>query len=217
MGLTIHYKLLTHRRLTLADVKKITVALHAKAVALEFADVGEPMEVGPDYPGIYHIPPGCKRTSEVLPPLEGWVFHATPGDGSESVKLGLCRFAGVRGWRLHGFCKTQYASHHGWEHFLKCHRGVIELLRQAEKFGLRVKVEDEGELWKTGSPARLRRKLEEYDGAVAAFGGALKDALGDKVEGPIFQHPGFEHLEAAGAAAHGGQVAQAARLVKRFA
>jgi len=219
MGLTIHYTFSTRRRLDLAGVKEFITPLHAKAIALGFETVGELIEVGPDYPGAFHWPRGAKKFSDLLPPLEGWIFHATPGDGSESVEVGLCRYAGVPGWRLRGFCKTQYASHHGWEHFLKCHRGVVELLWAAEDLGLRMKVQDESHLWETGSHKLLREKLGEYDRTMAAFGGALRDAAdesGLKIEGEIFSHPSFEHLEAEGMAAHGAKIFHAVEVVKRL-
>src|ERR1017187_4387185 len=133
--------------------------------------------------------------------------------------MGLCRYEKVSGWRLQGFCKTQYASCHGWEHFLKCHRSVIELLRAAEESGLRLKVHDEGGLWETGSPARPRRKPNEYNQGVAAFGGALKDAAetaGVKVQSEIHHHPDFEHLEAAGMATLGNRIDSAVRVVKHL-
>src|ERR1039457_1529284 len=132
MGLTIQYIISTQRQLTLAGVKQLLAPLREKALALDFETVGEWLEVRPDYTWAFHWPRGVKKISDLLTPLEGWVFHATPGDGSESAQLGLCRYAGVNGWRLASFCKTQYASRHGWEHFLKCHRGVIKLLRTAE-------------------------------------------------------------------------------------
>lgn len=220
MGLTISYKLSTQRRLTLAGVKQLLAPLRDKALALDFETVGGWLEVGPDYTWAFHWPRGVKKISDLLPPLESWVFDATPGDGSESAQLGLCRYAGVRGWRLQSFCKTQYASRHGWEHFLKCHRGVIELLWAAEDLGLRLQVHDEGELWETGSHARLRHKLNEYNQCVAAFGGALKDAAeaaGVTVQSEIHHHPDFEHLEASGKAVLGERIDSAVRVVKRLA
>ena len=84
----------------------------------------------------------------------------------------------------------------------------------------RVKVHDEGELWETGSHARLRRKLNEYNQCVAAFGGALKDAAGAAgltVQSEIHNHPDFEHLEASGLAALGERIDSAVRVVKRLA
>lgn len=219
MGLTIHYTLRTHRRLSLDGIKNLFAPVRAKASALNFEEVGEWIKVEPDFPGIYYWPPGAKKFSDLLPPVDGWVCHATPGDGSESVRLGLCRFAGVAGWRMEGFCKTQYASRHGWEHFLKCHRGVIELLWAAEALGLKVKVEDEGELWETGSHKVLRRNLREYDRSMAAFVGAVKDAAGPETNlvSPISEHPQFERLEAERVALHGEKMAKAAQLVKRMA
>lgn len=219
MGLTISYTFSTRRKLTLAQVGQIVTRLQGEARWLGFAEVGERFRVGPDYPGAIHIPEGAKKFSDTLPPLRGWLFHATPGAGSESVTTGLCQYRGVPGWRLAGFCKTQYAGQHGWEHFLKCHRAVLHLLCLAETCGLRVEVQDEGGLWETGSLEVLRRNLADYDQCVAALGGALKDAAaetGGKIESPIFNHPQFEHLEARGMAAHGGKVKQAAQLVEHL-
>ena len=220
MGLTIHYKISTPRKLTLAAVKELITPLHAKAVKIGLAEVGELLEVGPDFPSAWHFPRGAKTAADVLPPSAGWLFCAHPGEGSEGVLMGLCRYEKVSGWRLQGFCKTQYASCNGWEHFLKCHRGVIELLWAAEDLGLRLKVHDEGELWETGSHARLRRKLNEYNQCVAAFGGALKDAAGAAgltVQSEIHNHPDFERLEASGMAALGERIDSAVRVVKRLA
>ncbi len=220
MGLTIQYNISTQRRLTLAAVRELVAALRAKAVKIGFAEVGELMAVGPDFPGAWHFPPNAKTAADVLPPLAGWLFYTDPGEDSESVLMGLCRYQNVSGWRLRGFCKTQYASRHGWEHFLKCHRGVVELLWAAEALGLRMKVHDEGELFETGSHARLQRNLEKYNQCLAAFGGALKDAAataGVKLQSAIHRHPDFERLEAAGLASYGQQIDASVRRVKRLA
>jgi hypothetical protein len=216
MGLTIVYTLSTRRRLDLDGIKELLTPLRAKARALDFEEVGKWVRLGPDCEYIRHHPPGAKRFADCLPPLEGWMFCATPGDGCESAQIGLCRFAGVPGWRLESFCKTQYASRHGWEHFLKCHRGVVELLREAKRLRLKVEVQDEGELWETGSLERLRHNLGEYDQSMAAFAGALKDAgvLGTNATCPILAHPQFESLEAAGQVRHAAAVAKTAQLVK---
>jgi hypothetical protein len=57
------------------------------------------------------------------------------------------RTKGGAGWRLSGFSKTQYASLHGWEHFLRCHRAVVELLASLRPLGVRLRLTDEGEYW----------------------------------------------------------------------
>ena len=219
MGLTIGYTLSGRKGLKLSLVQRIVSALRKKAVAMDFEHVGKMIRVGPDYPRTYWLPPGAKRARDMIMASEGWVFHATPGDGSESVMMGLCRFEGREGWWLESFCKTQYASRHGWEHFLKCHCAVIDLIEEAEHFGLKVEVEDEGGLWETGSFAVLRKNLAEYNECIAAFGGALKDAaasVGQRIDAPILSHPQFEHLEAKGLAEHGGKVGQALELVKHL-
>jgi len=219
MGLTIHYTVSGRAGMKPTRARRLVAALRERAVALEFEHVTRVSKVGPDYPGIYWRPPGAKRAADFLGATEGWVFHATPGDGSESVMMGLCRFAGREGWWLESFCKTQYASRHGWEHFLRCHSAVLRLMENAEHFGLAVEVEDEGGLWETGSFAVLRKNLEEYGECVAALGGALREAAaadGQKVDAPIFDHPQFEHLEARGMARHAKEIGRAVEAVKQL-
>ena len=67
-----------------------------------------------------------------------------------------------------------------------------------------VEITDEGDYWPGRDLAALRRNLDEMNGVVAAAAGALKDwgeeRGGAPVESPIFSHPHFERLEAAGAA-----------------
>ena len=204
MGLTIHYKLSTRRRLDLAGVRKLVEQLRTAALKIGARDVGDLFRVGPDFTWAYHYPPHPRTWRDLLPPLEGWLFNVDPGEGCESVMLGLCRYQNVPGWRLDAFCKTHYASAHGWEHFRDCHRRVIKLLRACAKAGLQVKADDEGFLWETGSIQRLRQAIAEYDQTLAAVGGALKDAFGsEQLSAPILSHPDFERLEAKGVARHG--------------
>lgn len=149
-----------------------------------------------------------------------------PGEGCESALFGLCQYprripfrAGSiptgfeGGWLLKGFCKTQYAGEHGWEHFLKCHRQIISLLDFWRQLGVMVEVTDEGEYWQTRLEEKLRNKLQQYDGLVAAVGGMLKDMPNDSggslaVESPIFDYANFERLEHEGRLEFGKQVEQ---------
>ncbi len=153
----------------------------------------------------------------------GWVVVVWPGKGCESAEFGLCQYprripfrAGSiptgfeGGWLLTGFCKTQYASQHGWEHFLKCHRQIISVLDFWRELGVTVEVTDEGEYWQTRSEEKLRNRLQQYDGLVAALSGMLKDAAGDDsglaVESPIFDYANFERLEHEGRQEFGRQI-----------
>jgi hypothetical protein len=112
---------------------------------------------------------------------------------------------------LQGFCKTQYASLHGWGHFRRCHTAVIDLLVSIQGPGLTVEIHDEGDYWPGRNLAALRRNLDEINGAVAALAGALKDGE-EKVESPIFRHRNFERLEAEGEArGYGSRLAKAFR------
>jgi hypothetical protein len=219
MGLTIHYTIHTLERLKLTRVQRVVSALRKASLEIGFEHVTRLARVGPDHPFIYWKPPGVKRACDLVRPSEGWVFYATPGDGSESVQMGLCRFEGREGWWLESFCKTQYASRHGWQHFLRCHRAVISLLERVARTGLKVEVDDEGGLWETGSFEVLRRNLVEYDECIAALGGALKDAAtsaGQTIAAPIFDHPQFEHLEARGRVGKEAQVGQVVELVQQL-
>jgi hypothetical protein len=118
---------------------------------------------------------------------------------------------GLRGWRFHGFSKTQYASLHGWEHFRRCHTAVIDLLAELRQLGVSVKISDEGDYWPRRNEAALRQNLGELNAAVASAAGALKDwgekQGGPPVQSPIFAHPQFERLEAEGEARARGVVA----------
>ena len=220
MGLTIGYKLSARRPLKLADVRELIEPMRAVAHRLGFEEVGELIRVGPDYLGQYEPPRGNKncKFSDMLPPAEGWVFSAVPGDGSESVQIGLCRHQGWPGWRWRGYCKTQYATRHGWEHFRDCHRRVVELLRACEQVdGLKVKASDEGGYWGTRSEWTLFRRISEYDRQMAGMVGALKDVLGGaKVIAPITDNPRFERLEHEGQREHGTRMTQAAEVIRRL-
>jgi hypothetical protein len=130
------------------------------------------------------------------------------------------------GWRWRSFCKTQYASnpeYGGIPNFLRCHISVISLLDRIAKLpGLKVVVDDEGKYgpsvyaddWKEAdaagrkptyrrhkgkyNPAALASEVGEWNTMVAAFTGALNDAIagsGIKGESPITDFPDFEQLE----------------------
>jgi hypothetical protein len=152
-----------------------------------------------------------------LVPRMGFVLPVVVGKGCEPLWLGLARYpegvdapdgqnhrTGFTGWSWEGFCKTQFASLHGWEHFRRRHLAVLGLLDAARRVGCRVTVSDEGEYSPGRNEAKLRKNVEEMNCAIAGAAGAMKDfdkATGTAaVQSPIFAHPQFEHLEAKGAA-----------------
>ena len=247
MGLTIHYRIklkATDTKTGIVDAWRLVSRAHAFAMRLQ--NMGRVKRVGEitcsrevldqtiafdrrlDFEGKWRM--------KLVTPHRGWVYHVNVGDGCEPVQLGLCRYpytgpqVGPRRWakihspqqaiwRLEGFCKTQYASQHGWDHFLACHRTALELIHYWSRTGAKVIIRDEGGYWPRLSEEKLRRSLGEYDGLTAAFAGALKDAAGDDVgsiKAPIFHHPQFEKLEAHGLSTHGRKIAQAVAAVKRL-
>ncbi len=142
-------------------------------------------------------------TEVEIRPVAGHLFQVDVGLECEPLLLGLCRYE-RGGWRLRSFCKTQYASLRGWEHFRRCHTAVIDLLTGARQQGLTVRISDEGEYWPGRRLEALRRNVDEMNAVVAGAAGALKDwgeeRGGPPVQSPIFAHPQFERLEAEGVA-----------------
>jgi hypothetical protein len=224
MGLTIHYKLSlprgadapVHRRIVQfrARVEKRCSARNGMQVFPATTDAVELNRWACAYLAVRDDrDPECIHPLEV-PPIGGCIFPVSIGEGCEPLWLGLCRYPetiqlrerAIRtgqsaGWRFSAGCKTQYASVHGWEHFLRCHSTVVELLRLAVESGIQVRITDEGGWWPRRSDQNLRRAIEKNNRLVAAVGGALKDRAGDQpqpVQSPIFEHPDFERLESEG-------------------
>ena len=244
MGLTVHYQL-SALQLHTAAARRVVKEGHALALRRQRAgEVRRVNAVREDVTGhplalqwVTYAVPGQENTFSGIEvkPLEGFLFEVNVGEDCEWLTLGLCRFpetvthqgASVPtkmggGWRFAGFSKTQYASLHGWEHFLRCHRDVVESLAEWRTLGVRVKITDEGDYWPRRSVSALRRNLENMNGLVAAMAGTLKDADGSGgagIESPIFAHKDFERLEAQGAAKVGKKLEQArgeiARLLKK--
>lgn len=144
-------------------------------------------------------------------------FTTWPGEGCEEANFGLCLYPEsieIEGenvstglgtgslWK--SFCKTQYASNPecgGVENFLKCHLAVISLLDHAKSMGILESVSDESDYWEKRDLEALVNGIGEWNEFIAAFSGALKDALGEsdkdaKLVSEISKHPGFERMEA---------------------
>lgn len=242
MGLTVHYKLKAPPDTSSAEAGRLVLAARAIAVRFEREDsVQHVGAVSADARLLNRFAteyltlpvPGEPNTfiSADVAPLEGWLFEVNVGQDCEPLWIGLCRYPatvkfrgrelparGGDGWRFWGFSKTQYASLHGWEHFLRCHRAVIDLLVALRPLGLRVRITDEGDYWPRRSIAALRRELGQMNSLVAAAAGALKDVDGGRgagIQSPIFAHKDFERLEAEGEARAGDVIRQAHKEISR--
>lgn len=244
MGLTLHYKLRAPTHLTAAAIPVLVSEMHAVATAMRRAGrvervskiAGNPEDLCWLGEWLQVPVPGeenCSRGVEV-PALRGHVFTVLLGEGSEPLRLGLCRYpervpdhqtgrtraVRRRGWRLAGFCKTQYASLPGWENFRRCHTAAVDLLASLRELGLRVEITDEGGYWPGRDERELRRSVDQMNGIVAAFAGVLKDASDDDgtapVQSPIFAHPQFECIEAEGHAANAAHLGAAAVLLRKL-
>ena len=160
-------------------------------------------------------------------------FDTWPGEGCEAANFGLGQYPSVRqtghgplrtglsGWRWSSFCKTQYASSPkcgGVPNFLRCHLTVIAMLDRAKALGCLDRVSDEGGFWEKRNLPALVQEIGSWNEMIAAFGGKLKDLVGDgalRVDSPITEYPNFEALEAAGQDKLPPGLAKLARLIER--
>lgn len=156
------------------------------------------------------------RSYQRVQPVRLIAFTAWPGEGCEQSNFGLCEFPAVvetsdgpvktklSGWRWTSFCKTQYSSDPncgGVPNFLQCHLTVIAMLDKAKEPGCLAEVNDEGDFWQKRDLKALVKEIGSWNEMIAAFGGKLKDLLGDGplgVQSAITQYANFEQLEAAG-------------------
>jgi hypothetical protein len=143
-------------------------------------------------------------------------FTTFPGEGCEAANFGLAIYpkfihlrdpikrrttkleTGLKGWCWRSFCKTQYASGIGIDHFVRCHLCVVRMLDRARDLGILASVTDEGGFWEKRDVKGLVQEVGEWNEGMAALVGQLKDMFGDDFEAPITQYPDFEHLEAKG-------------------
>ena len=241
MGLTLHYRLTAPEGCTARRAAALVRRLHA--IASGWAADGRVVSVDPimsdramldrfgtAWRTVPHPYDPETSVGVAIRPEAGGIVPFDLGSDCEWFWLGLCRYpASVamggrdRATRLGGrwqfafFCKTQYASLRGWENFVRCHVGAVELLGEWRKLGGRVKISDEGGYWPRRDLATLRKNLDRMNGIVAAFAGAVKDATeGDDrspVQSPIFAHPQFERLEAEGETANADAVAAAVKAI----
>ena len=243
MGLTLHYRLTAPEGFAARRAAALVRRLHATASAwaaegriesvLPISSERDDLDrFGSAWHALPHPDDAETSVGVQIPPEAGWIFPIELGADCEPLWLGLCRYpptVAIDGrnrstrlsgrWQFTHFCKTQYASLHGWAHFVRCHGAAIDLLGVGRGLGLHVKIDDEGGYWPHRDLAALRRHLDEMNGIVAALAGAVKDATEDDghapVQSPIFAHPQFERLEAEGAARTGASLVEATRIIAR--
>jgi hypothetical protein len=171
-----------------------------------------------------------EHTSTHVSPTRLIAFSTWPGEGCEEANFGLCQYPATiehqgkrirtkfTGWRWHSFCKTQYASDPncgGVENFLRCHLSVVALLDRAKELGCLEEVSDEGQFWEKRNVEELVKEIGSWNQMIAAFGGRLKDLLGEGVEMAISEYPNFEQLEMAGQNQLPPHIEQLARLIQQ--
>lgn len=238
MGLTVHYTLRHPGPLSPDSAEALVRTAHRRAAALVrrrgLAEIGAVDDVRAlDFlaRGTVFEKDGDDTYCHDVPVQCGWAFPVWPGQGCETVWLGLGYYpshirvggrrlrTGCGGWTWSSFCKTQYAHLHGPEHFLRCHRAVIDLVLIWQRLGCPVRINDEGDYWPTRDEARVLKEVGFLECAIAGLAGAAKDAAdarGGEIQAPIFAHPRFEHIEAEGATLLGDRLQQAGTLIQHL-
>lgn len=92
------------------------------------------------------------------------------------------------------------------------------MLDKARELGCLERVCDEGEFWEKRDLQALVQEIGSWNEMIAAFGGKLKDLVGDgllRIQSAISGYPNFEHLEAAGQDKLPPGYAQLASLIQR--
>ena len=103
-------------------------------------------------------------------------FTTWPGEGCEAANFGLAVYpkvlylrdpikrqttkleTGLKGWCWGSFCKTEYASQHGIDHFLRCHLCVVRMLDHAKQLGILAWSATRAATGKSGTSRRWRRR-----------------------------------------------------------
>ena len=177
-----------------------------------------------------HLPGESEYSSRRVAPTRMIAFTTWPGEGCEESNFGLCQYPAevidprhgklktkLDGWRSRAFCKTHYSSDPncgGVPNFLRCHLSVIALLDHAKQLGCLDEVSDEGGFWEKRNVEALVNEIGSWNQMIAAFGGKLKDVLGEGVAMPIAEYPNFESLELAGQNQLPPEIEALARLIK---
>jgi hypothetical protein len=92
------------------------------------------------------------------------------------------------------------------------------MLDKAKELGCLERVSDEGGFWEKRDLPALVQEIGSWNEMIAAFGGKLKDLLGDGsvgLESAIAEYPNFEQLEAAGESKLPPGYEKLARLIGR--
>jgi hypothetical protein len=192
MGLTIHYDLKSKESEDVI-VQKLN-SLRSRALDLGFTEIGDMIDLkGKDcnfgkydreHPLRWLLcqSQGSRKVRgqnawHSLIPIRVIAFTTWPGKGCEEANFGLCQYKPGGLWKWHSFCKTQYASEHGAEHFLRCHLSVVQLLDKAKELGLLKEVNDEGNYWKKRDVAALAKEVGDWNVMISGFGAQLRSML----------------------------------------
>ena len=210
MGLTFHYEFRLPPSYSSAEIDGVIRQLKDRAQRLRF------QEVTTTYEGVVDFLPddwrqffnicvdvnshaiGEEERPYSVDAITARGFLARPGKGTDAAAFGfmLRQFDddGSREWLWRGFCKTQYASVYGEQHFLDCHLRLVDMMEYAMQCGIDVFVVDEGQYWETRDREVLLAELDKSNRLIAGLAGRLYDSP-LSVEAVIFEHPDFEHLE----------------------
>ncbi len=242
MGLTVHFEFTANADVDASRARQIVAGWHRIALnSKQEGLVEDVLPIASDVETLHRFAkdmlilpvPGEEDTSTgvEIRPMAGSIFLVMIGKDCEPLRLGLCRYpttvrsggreipTGKPGRRrIAGFCKTQFASLHGWEYFQRCHCAVVHLLAACRTPAVSVRITDEAGYWPRRSLSKLRQNVDRMNELLAATAGALKDAANspDAIQSPIFRHKTFERLEAQGAPQAAGALEKLRKTVSQY-
>lgn len=180
MGLTIHYTFTARSTLRDETVRRLVQSTARLALEIGCAHVGKvlPADEGDrDAPEFFDCHGRRERRMFGGPGKWGWLVEVWPGEGCETATFGMYRHRPrIPGnpyrtryprrnsrWEFHGFCKTYYAAERGLEHFVQCHKRVVQLLDLWGRAQVGVRVHDEGGFWKSRSREALAAQIGDLE------------------------------------------------------
>lgn len=159
--------------MSVKEAEQLVVAWHKKALDLAFVSVSEIVHlkgkkaeysranVMSDSYSWEKFTAQARNNCGVktIPSIEFFSYVCDPGEGSESLAIGLSTTDGKK-WYWATFCKTHYAYEVGLEHFLRTHLLCLSLL---ETIGddVHLNVGDEGDFWESRSVEKLIENIKD--------------------------------------------------------
>lgn len=124
--------------------------------------------------------------------IEGWMFEVEIGKGCGLLHIALCKYpteytaydgvvipTHIPPYYIYdGWVETEDAAEKGAEHFMRCHRAVIEIIEKLQEVGFLIKMEDKAGYWPNHSVKNLQAAADKLtDDSGPTWGLQLLNAM----------------------------------------